>query len=71
MSAVQVQRHLQECLGSLVNVVYEDNHGQDVTIDAERGWQSLVKLLQVKRWTVHSLPPYSKHLLFMTGRLDE
>jgi hypothetical protein len=70
MSAVQVQRDLQEHFGGLVNLVFEDNNGIDVTVKSEIGWQSLVKLVQVKRWIVSS-PPHLKHLLFMTGRLDE
>ncbi len=51
MLAIQVQKDLQEYLGGLVNLVFEDKNGNDVTVDADVGWQSLVKLVQVKRRT--------------------
>ncbi len=70
MWAVQVHRDLKKYYGCPVNLVFEGNDGNDVIVDAERGWQSLVKLVQVERYTVY-LPPHLKHLLLMTGRLVE
>jgi hypothetical protein len=64
MSAVQVQRDLQEYLGGLVNLVFEDNTGNDVTVDAELGWQSLVKLIQVMGWTFFIRPTPPQKLTF-------
>ena len=46
----QVQEELKEHLSGKVNLVFENNDGDDVTVHAELGWQSLVKLVQVKRW---------------------
>ncbi len=38
---------MQEYFGGLVNLVFEDNAGEDVTVDADVGWKSLVALVQV------------------------
>jgi hypothetical protein len=67
----QVQRDLQEHFSSLVNLVFEDKDGSDVTVKSDLGWQSLVKFVQVKRWTVSWPPPPQSLTFFMTGRLDE
>ena len=48
MLVIQVQEYLQECCGRLVNLVFEDKDGEDVTVDADVGWHSLVALVQVK-----------------------
>jgi hypothetical protein len=47
-AVIQVQKDLQEYLGGLVHLVFEDKDGNAVTVDADVGWQSLVKLVQVK-----------------------
>jgi hypothetical protein len=44
----QVHKDLQESLGGLANLIFEDKDGNDVTVDADVGWRSLVTLVQVK-----------------------
>lgn len=43
----QVQSNLQDNLGFFANLIFEDNNGDDVTVDGDVGWKALVKLVQV------------------------